>query len=141
MENEYKFVSKFIEGKTYKELTPEEIEKLKSGVGVKKEDKEYIDSLENLNTGIVENESNSEIVNINEQKEDKKENDNKQPEFIKSPNEIVDTKEDASNSKKAMKVIHARGNVLTLEDNRVVTLTKKELNEKPFWHKGDVYYG
>lgn len=136
MENEYKFVSKFIEGKTYKELTQEEIEKLKSGVGVKKEDKEYIDSLEKSTTDLKENKSNDEVVNTTEITEE-----NEHIEAPKTCNEVNDTKKDINKSKKGVKVIQARGKVLILEDNRTVTLTKKELHDKPFWHKGDVYYG
>lgn len=143
MENEYKFVSKFIEGKTYKELSAEEIEKLKSGVGVKKEDKEYIDSLKNSTSEIEENENNSAIDNTIETAEEKNKDDNNQVEENKNDNdnEVVDMLKDTNKTKKGMKVIQARGKVLTLEDNKTVTLTKKELEEKPFWRKGDVYYG
>lgn len=141
MENEYKFVSKFIEGKTYKELSAEEIEKLKSGVGVKKEDKEYIYSLRNSASEIEENENNSVIEDNIETAEKKNKDDNNQVEENKNDNEVVDMLKNTNKTKKGMKVIQARGKVLTLEDNKTVTLTKKELEEKTFWRKGDIYYG
>lgn len=141
MENEYKFVSKFVEGKTYKELTAEEIEKLKSGVGVKKEDKEYIDSLGKNTSKTEENENDNEIVNNIGNVEEKNKNYDKPIEELKSSDELVATPEEIDESKKGLKVIQARGNILVLENNRTVTLTKKKLEEKPFWRKGDVYYG
>lgn len=138
MEGEYKFVSKFVEGKTFNELTEEEIEKLKSGVGVKKEDKEYMASLESFSTELKED--NDEEVSINEAIEETKP-DNEEIENNQNLNEISDTNKDITKSKNGVKVIQAKGTILKLEDNRTVILTKKELNEKPFWRKGDVYYG
>lgn len=134
MENEYKFVSKFIEGKTYKELTTEEIEKLKSGIGVKKEDKEYIDSLEKVSNELeetIQNEEDEKIVN--EVVEDKKE------EHIETTNDKKEEK--IKKSKNGVKVIQAMGRKLKLEDNRTIILKEEELKEKTFWRKGDIYYG
>ena len=142
MENEYKFVSKFIEGKTYKELTAEEIEKLKSGTGVKKEDKEYIDSLEK-NT-IEPQEPKNEGTNDNvqepaneelEEKEEKSEKPKKDDILKDTSAEIIDK------SKKGVEAIRAFGKVLILADKRVIELSRAELKEKTFWRKGDVYYG
>ncbi len=142
MENEYKFVSKFIEGKTYKELTAEEIEKLKSGVGVKKEDKEYIDSMEKSTIEI--NETNNETMNDNVQELGNEELE-KNEEKIEEPKKddvVKDTPtENIDKSKKGVEVVRAFGKVLILADKRVIELTKEELKEKTFWRKGDVYYG
>jgi len=135
MDKEYKFVSKFIEGKTYKELTDEEIEKLKSGIGVKKEDKEYIDSLEKAiqeseektNNEIVDSEQNIELLDSkNEIKEDEK---------------VIVQKESNAKVEAGIEVIKAIGNVLKLKNGETVKLSKEKLKEKPFWRKGDVYYG
>ena len=141
MEKEYKFVSKFVEGKTYDELTEEDKEKIKSGIGVKKEDKEYIDSLK-----IEENATNE---NPEEEKAEDKEKDasiieeNKKEEIKEEKKVIVEkvSKEAKSVAKKGIKVIQAMGRTLKLEDKRTVTLTKKDIAEKPFWRRGDVYYG
>lgn len=141
MGEDYKFISKFVEGKTLKELTEEEIEKLKSGVGVKKEDKEYIESLEKNNVELKENEDKDEKESTAETVKEETKNDNEKVEVTQNLNEISDTNKDITKSKNGVKVIQAKGTILKLEDNRTVILTKKELNEKPFWRKGDVYYG
>lgn len=125
MEKEYKFVSKFVEGKTYDELTEEEKDKIKSGIGVKKEDKEYIDSLK---IEEIEKIADNEIIEENNKEEISEEKD----EIIES----IPEKE-----KKGVKVIQAMGRKLKLEDKRTVTLTKKDIADKPFWRRGDVYYG
>lgn len=136
MENDYKFVSKFVEGKTYNELTNEEIEKLKSGVGVKKEDKEYIDSLEKT-----ELEQNIPANNDIETETKKEEiNTETKTEIVEENNEST-IQEPVSKSKNGVTVIKAIGNILKLEDGKTIKLSKEELKEKPFWHKGDVYYG
>ena len=136
MENDYKFVSKFIEGKTYNELTNEELEKLKSGIGVKKEDKEYIDSLEKNKI-----EQNLQANNDIETEIGKEEtNTETKPEIVEENNES-NIQEPVNKSKNGVTVIKAIGNILKLKDGRTIKLSKKELEEKPFWHKGDVYYG
>lgn len=133
MGEDYKFVSKFIEGKTYKELTNEEIEKLKSGVGVKKEDKEYLISLEKIIPEI--NETNNEEINHNVQEPMNKDLDKKEEKPEENQEEVK------SEHEKGTKVVRACGKILILEDKRTIELTKEELKEKPFWRKGDVYYG
>lgn len=135
MDNEYKFVSKFVEGKTYNELSNEEIEKLKSGIGVKKEDKEYIDSLEK-STQEIETQPNNET----DIKTEETELDTKIKEEIEK-DEKIKVQETINKSEKGVTVIKAIGKILKLEDGRTVTLSKEELKEKPFWRKGDVYYG
>lgn len=132
MDKEYKFVSKFIEGKTYNELTDEEIEKLKSGIGVKKEDKEYIDSLDKINQ-----EQENQVSNEIDTKSEETEQETETVEEIKE-DEKVTIQEPAN---KGIKVIKAIGNTLILENNQTVKLSKEELKEKSFWRKGDVYYG
>lgn len=141
MGEDYKFVSKFVENKTLRELTEEEIEKIKSGIGVKKEDKEYIESLEKNNVELKENEDKDEKESTDETVKEETKNDNEKVEVTQNLNEISDTNKDISKSKNGVKVIQAKGTILKLEDNRTVVLTKKELKEKPFWRKGDVYYG
>ena len=141
MENEYKFVSKFVEGKTYKELTAEEIEKIKSGTGVKKEDREYIASLEKSTVEAQENkneETNDEVQEPENTELDKKEEISEEigeENILSTPNKIIDE------SPKGVEVIRAVGKMLMLADKRVIELTKAELKEKPFWRKGEIYYG
>lgn len=140
MEKEYKFVSKFVEGKSYNELTQEEIEKLKSGIGVKKEDKEYINFLE-IDTNELKEHTNNEMANIpKEITEDKKEKieEEGKSEKIESDENIEKTIEKEI---KGVRVIQAMGKILKLEDKRIIQLSKEELKKKPFWRKGDVYYG
>ena len=140
MNNEYKFVSKFVEGKTYNELTEEEIEKLKSGVGVKKEDKEYMESLVKVTNELVEP-SNNELDTKTEEtiQEPEKENATQ----VIEKNDIVSPENEESTKKSinGVTVIRAIGKKLILEDGRTVELKKEELKEKTFWRKGDVYYG
>lgn len=138
MGEDYKFVSKFIEGKTYKELTEEEIEKLKSGVGVKKEDKEYLVSLEKIIPEI--NEVNDEEINDNVQEPTNEDLDKKEekPEETQKEKKVVEVQNELQ---KGTKVMRACGKILILEDKRTIELTKEELKDKPFWKKGDVYYG
>ena len=135
MEKEYKFVSKFVEGKTYDELTEEEKDKIKSGIGVKKEDKEYIDSLK-----IEEIEANQNTEEIEEKQTDNEiVEENKKEEIKEEKKEIIENI--LEKEKKGVRVIQAMGRKLKLEDKRTVTLTKKDIVDKPFWRRGDVYYG
>lgn len=140
MDKEYKFISKFIEGKTYNELTDEEIEKLKSGIGVKKEDKEYIDSLEKNEIGS-EEQTNIETATKTEETIQESEKEEKIEETKNDDIIVQDIKESTQKSAKGVKVVKAIGKILKLEDGRTVKLRKEELQEKPFWRKGDVYYG
>lgn len=146
MEKEYKFVSKFVEGKTYNELTDEEIEKLKSGVGVKKEDKEYMESLEKTINELREP-TNNEIDSKTEEpiQELEKEETTQTEELTQEieKNDIVSTEieESTKQEKKGITVIKASGKTLELEDGRTIKLNKEELKEKSFWRRGDVYYG
>ncbi len=141
MGEDYKFVSKFVEGKRFKELTEEEIEKIKLGIGVKKEDKEYMESLEKNNVELKEKEDNEEKISVDKIVKEEIKIDNEKIEDTQNFNEINDVQKDTNKSKTGVKVIQARGKILKLADTRTITLTKTELNEKPFWRKGDVYYG
>lgn len=139
---EYRFKTSFVEGKTFTELTEEEKARLQKGIAVKKEDKEF---LAKMITEIKENAVGSiELVDEVPEGEPLLEHID-----IVSDEEVEDeelSKNIENNTEKLMsvktkpvQVITAVGREIVLADGRNITLTNKELKEKPFWKKGDVY--
>lgn len=157
-EKEYKFITAFVAGKTLAELTEEELARLKKGHMIKREDTEYLASLENKTiTEIKESEIGSiELVDDVPEGKPILDTVNIVPDEVDEntvdaePTETSDTKEAIENEEeetveekapKGTKVVRAIGNKLTLADSRVITLSKDELKEKSYWRRGDIYYG